>query len=543
MEFDSNAFITLELYEVTSEIHSSFEKNEVIKPNYILTKECIVEIPIVFQFEDLKENTKYLVHLKSQVYHAHPRLADLECSFKTLNSFKKSNNISRIVFISCNSNKFRRKFIPEEYNLWRDLSERIEKGEVDYCIHIGDQVYLDDGKWDKDEENCVDRCLALWKESYRDIKEIKKKKLAEEEELLKNDNAWQLEKQSLSKAFIKIISEENRNTYSSYSQAKVLRRVPNLMILDDHDVFDNFSFHDSEIYKFNSFEHFLSEQARFCFYKYQKFLQEDIDFFQDFNKNIIYEHSFHLVNGIGIFIQDFRGCRSWSRLYKKIELLGNKEFFLGKKQQEDIIACFGPGGYFETTKAAVYASSTPMVFLSKGPAKLGVKRKIEDCIEQWPLTSPNDQTWILDILNNFRERTNKNIFIVSGDPHIGVFTKIYKNRQFVLYQVVSTAITQKPPTPVEFEAMRLMLNISKRLKNGYTMKHHKETNDNNYIIVEFRPEYFDLNDPLISHRFGIFCKHIRSNRKRIKEDEFLNIGFRFEKDRGSHCGCHGCKIN
>lgn len=522
---------------------NSFETNNNKISNFAMKKLCNTEIPVAFQFEGLKENTKYIAQLKSLVNHAHPMLAELECSFKTLKSLENSNDIFHIVFISCNSLKYQRKKIPDRYNLWRNLAEKIEKGgQVDYVFHIGDQVYLDDGKWDKDEDNCVDRCLALWGNSYRDVFEIQVTQESERSSLLKSPNAWELEKQSLSKAFIKIISDDYRNTYNNYHEARVLRRVPNLMILDDHDIFDNFTFHIQDTMYYNSFAHFFSEQARFCYYKYQRLLMEDMDFFQDFSKSLIHEHSWQIVNGVAVFIQDFRGCRSWSREVQDVNMLGTKEFFLGKQQQNDIKLCWEPGGLFEKAKAAVYASSTPMVFLTSGAAKLGVKNKIEDCLEQWPLNSRSDQTWILDTLKNFRERTKKNVFIVSGDPHAGVMTKIYKDGRFVLNQVVSSAITQKPPTKVEFDVMRLMLGISKCLSDGYTMKHYKLFRDNNYALIEFRPEELDYIDKNKCFLYGIYSKHVRSNRKRIKEDEYENMGFKFENDRKRHCGCGGCQF-
>jgi len=123
-----------------------------------------------------------------------------------------------------------------------------------------------------------------------------------------------------------------------------------------------------------------------------------------------------------------------------------------------------------------------MVFLSKKPAKLGT-RKIEDCWEQWPLNAPDDQTWILDTLKNYRERTNKDVFIVAGDPHIGCFTKIFKYRRFVVEQMITSPITQKPPTDFEAEVMKFLLGVGTKLKNNYTFRHYKGTNSNNFGLV------------------------------------------------------------
>ena len=44
-------------------------------------------------------------------------------------------------------------------------------------------------------------------------------------------------------------------------------------------------------------------------------------------------------------------------------------------------------------------------------------------------------------------------------------------------------------------------------------------------------------------KFEIWAKHVRSNRKRIKEDEFIYVGYKEEKYRSNNCGCSGgCKF-
>jgi CMP-N-acetylneuraminic acid synthetase len=56
------------------------------------------------------------------------------------------------------------------------------------------------------------------------------------------------------------------------------------MILDDHEIYHDSGFHYIDNINRNNFDFFLSEQARICYYRYQKQLWVDIDFTQDFNK-------------------------------------------------------------------------------------------------------------------------------------------------------------------------------------------------------------------------------------------------------------------
>jgi hypothetical protein len=86
-------------------------------------------------------------------------------------------------------------------------------------------------------------------------------------------------------------------------------------------------------------------------------------------------------------------------------------FFFGKNEKTKFAPDW-PKGHFEKTKCAIYVTSTPLVFLSKKPAKLGT-HKVEDCWAQWLLNAPDDLTCILDMLKNYRKRTQKDFFIVA----------------------------------------------------------------------------------------------------------------------------------
>lgn len=64
-----------------------------------------------------------------------------------------------------------------------------------------------------------------------------------------NTSIWEKERIALAKRFIKIINEDYRDTYNYFYEAKVLRTCPNIMILDDHDIYDNFGFDNIDYIK------------------------------------------------------------------------------------------------------------------------------------------------------------------------------------------------------------------------------------------------------------------------------------------------------
>ena len=339
------------------------------------------------------------------------------------------------------------------------------------------------------------------------------------------EKLFEKEKVSLSEIFKETISEEYRKTWNYYFTAKVLRNIPNLMNLDDHEIYDDFGFDDINYKNKKSFEYFFSEAARYCYYKYQKQLWENVNF--DNFTNVESEHHFHIINGVGIFIQDFRGCFTW------LKEKNYKGHFLGKKQYEDFMFCFGHNGMFEKLRCSLYISANPLVFFSKKISETAAL-KINDALENWSLAAPDDQISMLETFRNFRERTQKNLSLVSGDVHMGCMTNIYKNGEFVLQQMITSPICQKPPTNAEFLVVNLLLNSNQNIKEGYTFIHHGGFNDMNYGIIDVRINPTNLNSE-------IYGKHVSSNDNIIKDGNFDNMGFR-EEIRGCVTDCGGCHI-
>ena len=104
---------------------------------------------------------------------------------------------------------------------------------------------------------------------------------------------------------------------------------------------------------------------------------------------------------------------------------------------------------------------------------------------------------------------------ISGDVHIGCFTSIFKNDEYVLQQMITSPISQKPPTGFEKKVMDLLRFSQHELYSGYSFKHSDGTNECNFGIVQLR-----LND---EEKYDAIAKHIKSNGERFEEGTFEDL--------------------
>jgi phosphodiesterase/alkaline phosphatase D-like protein len=507
LEIDREADITISLKEVKKK-----EQQDIIQleKTYSITNTCLKILPKIFFFYGLSSSTKYEVIIESKVNFLKPELGDLKSFFKTTSREGIYPDSFNLGFISCNSYKYYTSLEQPEFSLWENLSQKVKNDEIDYLIHMGDQIYIDDGAWSGNKENCFSKAKTLWEKAFEkvyghqmdqiqkiiDQADLESEYFSEEKEKLLN-----AEKLKLEEIIIELISDVYRATWNIKSVAETLRNAPNLMILDDHEIFDDFGIINQNYLDKSSFEYFFAEKARFCYYKYQKQLLEDIEF--DNLKITEKEHHFHMINGVGIFIQDFRGCFSW--LKDDIMTHGKKgklEGFLGNRQTDDIKKCFGNNGIFENMKYAFYVSAGPLVFLSAFQTSVA-KEKVNDCYEQWAYCAQDEQIELLDLLVNFKNRANVNTMIVCGDVHIGCNTIIYKDNKPVIEQLITSPICQKPPTNFEMKAVDFLRFSNNSLKSGYSFKHSKGTNKCNYGIVNLTFE----DQKYSSKSFLVICQN------------------------------------
>jgi phosphodiesterase/alkaline phosphatase D-like protein len=462
-----------------------------------LTQRLSKKHPTIYKFINLSPSTVYGISFKEPVSFTSGVLAKQSSEFRTIpEEFEQI----KLGFISCNS--IRTEINGDKvYSLWHQLA--LQARSFDYLIHLGDQVYLDDFNVFKKNQKPENVFMELEK-IYRPMTIDKVR-----------DSELEIRE---------AIQAEYRLTWTYEPIAFVLKNIPNYMMLDDHDIHDDFGFNPKFSDK-EAFEFYFAQQARYCYYLYQRQLREDIDFTDDTFSKIEKEYYHVNIAGVCIYMLDFRGCRVW---HKK----ENDHLKLGKRQWEDIDRCFGRNGLFSRfdCKCAIFVSTTPPVYISGTQVSELLCDFEDDVFEQWSLDCSDEQIRLLKTLCDFKLNTKKNVTLISGDVHLCGLTEIYRNDQFMFKQFITSGIKQKGFTNFQIQVLKNVINTKTIVNNEFSYKHENFSNDNNYGIIEVSAKY----------GYEIMCRHARSR----EEDKILPfVTNRWSLNRPEFReSCHCCSI-
>ena len=388
--------------------------------------------PVVFQFNNLLPKTKYTVTSK------YP----FQCTsaFRTLSSGPDPINFA---FLSCNSRRAAVDY-PDRNNLWSDIGSRACSGQLDYIIHLGDQVYADNGN------DVYDRCMKLLKENPK--------------------QEWP----GIAVKVQEMMREEYRQTWGGRLQAVALANCPNLMQFDDHEVRDDLGFRPEDADPETPDGYYI-QLMRVVYYEYQRQLREDIDFS---NLDAIkYEFHSHIFNNIGMFFVDYRGKGCW--------LQAPEPGQLGKLQWEALERALDPvNGEFKNCHMFIMVSTIPVVLYSHGWTR-AVYRAVDDAQEEWAFEHQEEHGRFLNLMEKWKRAGNgaREVFIVGGDVHHAGFTDIKKGNQTVFCQMVTSGVCQNGPGTMAMLMSKLMMKTSHKIYEDWTFRHHGWTGRNNYGIV------------------------------------------------------------
>lgn len=418
--------------------------------------------PAIFIFRNLKQGTHYSIAVESNNellnYYSLPRFQDYQISIKRASPYGGFRTMlpqmtkMKFAVVSCNSiDQELKKNL--EFSLWKDLSKRV--CELDYIFHIGDQVYMDNLA----DKGNLDNPYEICKDDLKDCQHI--------EDFLEHKE-YVREK----------IREQYRFTWSYPPTAEVLRNVPNIMILDDHEVYDDFGFRPSYKNR-NSFDYFFYEQCRFVYYQYQKQLHLDIDF-NDINKDLDSqrEHLFEVIGGHGFFFSEYRACKTWLRKE------GDKSN-LGKQQLNDIKTCFNPEGLFKNCSSAFFISGTPLVGLNRWISKF-LEAFENDLQEQWSMNCKSEQIMLLNLFKTWQEKTCKPFTLISGDIHMGAIAKIFHEKRFCFKQLVASSISQVENSALLMDGVKVAYDLSENIGSGFRTDQEHFIRYHNYAIMEIQ---------------------------------------------------------
>jgi hypothetical protein len=300
----------------------------------------------------------------------------------------------RVGLISCND--IDNHAFPKEQRgaMWRRLGALVANGEVDLLVHAGDQIYGDGDPvgWDPTEGRTV---------AYR---------------------------------------RHYVNTWSHPDVAPVLASCPNLMMWDDHEIYDGWGSNDGDVT--------VSARARF-----EAAEQAYREFQDSLNPPDRLSPGFGWVAKYGdlaILAVDARSFRNWA----SGTMMGSQQLDALELRLNEL-AQLGP-------KHLMVVVGTPVVYVpliaALKLAEVFSPSNVDDIRDGW--TATNNRTecrrFLTSLMNFGGASPNTQITIVAGDIHVGSLGTIRTTLGFGpnqahprIYQVTSSGISRPAPTGAE----------------------------------------------------------------------------------------------
>lgn len=443
VEFEHSGYVTMKL--------SSKKNNR----SFLILENVLGLTPMVFKFENLEPSTQYHVSVSTSIQDS---LEEVHSSFKTLTEKFDHDSSLKIAIVSCNDIHYV-KTIPEKLNLWTDMAQKAEQGEIDYVLHIGDQLYLDSDDWYGKQTSAHAVAKLLYGGNYLQNKE----------------------------QIREIIRHEYRKNFNFKPTKVLLANAPNLMILDDHEIHNDFS-RDPNFRTEGTWENFWSNQARYVYYQYQRQLREDIDFkkYEETSGEFFSESIFD--DKIGFFFMDHRANRVWhnknSEKNDRISI-DNIEPYLDNNQKEHFYNSLKTK--FKDTQFLFIVSTIPVFMVSKETNRYLAESNSEDFKELWTYDHSEDLIIFFNELRTWKNlKKNRELILIGGDMHFAFHSDIlYKNETLFKQMTTSGIVMNKNDfNSTEFidSVMTLKQCIGQHL--DYCIKHHDLDSNYNYAIIE-----------------------------------------------------------
>lgn len=392
--------------------------------------------PAIFKFKGLLPKTFYRVS-------ANHKLPMSQSSFHTLNEYSAPINFA---VCSCNSRKYMEK-VNDDSNLWGDMARRALAQEIDCIFHIGDQIY-------------ADYVNDLYERSTQVLKKTQPKN-------------WDIAAEEIRE----MIRNEYRLTWGSPKQSLAMANCPNLTMIDDHEIRDDWGWRSEDSDPL-TVDGFYGLQSRWVYYEYQRQLWDDINFEDLSDKKT--EFHIHILNNVGIFFFDYRGKNSWNKIEGEKSQLGGAQWAALKNALKS-------GGTFDKCQFVMIVSTLPVVLFTKEWNKV-IPQIIDDYCEQWQYAFSDEQSELLSLMTEWKNSGygKREIMLVGGDIHHAGHTDILKNGKKVFGQIVTSGICQIIPKKWEFLISTKAMSLYNDLGGGWSFKHHDWTEKNNYALISLK---------------------------------------------------------
>eukprot|EP01053_Blabericola_migrator_P001334 Blabericola_migrator_1__1333@NODE_1346_length_4755_cov_308_469710_g903_i0_p1_GENE_NODE_1346_length_4755_cov_308_469710_g903_i0NODE_1346_length_4755_cov_308_469710_g903_i0_p1_ORF_typecomplete_len626_score122_32PhoD/PF09423_10/5_6e22_NODE_1346_length_4755_cov_308_469710_g903_i028264703 len=300
------------------------------------TRRCVRNVPTVFQLEELRANTYYKVTFNIRV----PGL--VKAGLKTLPpGFNLSRHAARIGVVSASDFMTMRDNITHKNDLYKHLYSQAKRGEIDYLFHLGNIAYIDRApapskKTEKPELTAYQEAAAYCQGLHGDLLTEAETRVCE------------------------IFRNVYRDTFSHPTLRHVLANIPNLMILNDHEI--KVDLGDET----NGQESTLKAFINYCAYKvyneYCRSLFEDVPTQRTGGGSMSsamkvgQAYHFHAFGDVGFVFLDTRAQRTLHKDYMSDDNLS----YLGQKQWSDIDYALSPSGYLADCRVLLVATTTPV---------------------------------------------------------------------------------------------------------------------------------------------------------------------------------------
>jgi hypothetical protein len=424
--------------EITPRFRAGPRKEEV---TYALT----ALTPTVLTLTDLDPGFHYSVQFEG----AHPQRAAEAARFTTPLPGKTAPHSLRIAAVSCNKVLWDRQGEPD---VWEQLAERCAAGEVDLVLHMGDQVYGDSDHVMKDEDgNRLDATVtdvdgADGFEKHK-TEGMSASAYVQGMALLEGlaPPAWP----SKSEAIRELYRNAYRRTWSKDATATVLCSQPNAMVMDDHEITDDWGDSEEDRSVANgspptTHRNFVALRAFEVYREYQMSLREDIGISTSppaaakgdqqlpptagLGPPAFSLFTFH--GSVGIAMLDLRACHSF--------LADGSEQarpYLGDDQWAQLTAALSSEGQFAACTSLLVCSPVPMALVNENLAKkiteLGfAEDTTNDLFGGWSLNGLQELPLLLSALDEWQAQTKeRKVTLLGGDIHFGFISEVLKARR------------------------------------------------------------------------------------------------------------------
>lgn len=462
------------------------------------TKQLPEHEPAIIKFDGLQPATRYDVTIEGAIW-----LVE-SCSFRTLplgGYNLERGKTPRFVVYSCNDIQHTEKLRSDDVtqgDLWLNMKTRLANGmkhnidneygmELDYLLHIGDNVY-NDSHWCDIERGTVEMRAreCKWGVAVHML------------DGLNSRAEWETKRGLIKEVFQEVYYE----TWGLPSTRYCLANIPNLMIYDDHEIRDDWGDRPEDEDP-NSKDYFMGEIAYEVINLYQRQLHEDLP--RPYRRPT-YDYHYHIFGDVGLFFIDVRGCKTF---HKKAHDWSSP--MLGCEQWHVLEDEFAVGGKFDKCKALLMLVPEPVAYLSKTFTMIAGHHLVDDALGMWsarrhlpevPRFMNLLQTW----KNYRRDVLGRDVLILGGDVHEGGWTDItYWEKLHPLAQkgkkgepdynedrirqLTTSAISNDTTQPYQAMAISVGRDLAGYvldggyLAGGWSCRHYDWTNNRNYAIL------------------------------------------------------------